>query len=298
MSAQTRPVSDILSNSSHARNIARMDLGLGYAAAIWTNHDDHVTYDAPKGHTFSYYLRGGEGTWRRDGTPVHGWPGAVCVMPQGQSSTWEINQPFTFLHLYVPDEELRRTYAETFDMDARRIELADRSFVQAGCLEAPFRSLLAAMHSGDAAQADAARVELLASVLGGPDFASDTRHALTGGLSSRHVRQLRDYVEDNLDQALTLRDLSQLVGLSEFHLQRSFRKTCGVSPQKWIMHRRITRAKQMIRGGEPLAQVAAAAGFSSQSHMSRAFRDSLGTTPGAFRRGLSSERDRRGAGPG
>ncbi|WP_353744374.1 helix-turn-helix domain-containing protein [Roseovarius sp.] len=51
--------------------------------------------------------------------------------------------------------------------------------------------------------------------------------------------------------------------------------------------RRVERAKELIRNGEPLAQVAAACGFASQSHMTRAFRNGTGATPGAWRRALA-----------
>ncbi|MDV7143780.1 AraC family transcriptional regulator [Tropicimonas sp. TH_r6] len=239
------------------------------------------------GHTFSFYLRGGEGTWRVDGAQAHGWPGAVCVMPQGQSSVWRITRPFVFLHLYLPDDELRRSFAETFDRDARRLELAERTYVEPEQLAMPFKALLAAIQSDDPACADAAAVELMATLLASGRFANKARLPLTGGLSPRHRTLLCDFIEANLDQTLRLRELSTLVGLSEFHLQRSFRETCGVSPQRWIAHRRTERAKRLIRDGEPLAQVAAACGFSSQSHLSRSFRDGTGVTPGAFRRAMA-----------
>lgn len=285
--APARPVSDFLSASPKARNLARLDLGFGWSAAIWANHDDHVTYEAPAGHTLSFYLRGGEGTWRRDGSPAHGWQGAVCVMPQGQSSVWDITRPFAFLHLYAPDAELRRVYAETFDRDSRQMAISDRSFVAPGQLVAPFRALLMAVRSGDAAAADCARTEVLATAFAGGFMGEARQTTVTGGLSPRHVRLLRDHIEAHLDQPLTLRSLAELVGLSEFHLQRSFAQSCGVSPQKWIAHRRIARAKQMIAGAEaPLAQVAVACGYSSQSHLSRAFRAGVGLTPGAYRQAL------------
>lgn len=286
MTMPSKPVSSFLSASPNARALARMDLGFGVSTAVWSNRNDRVTYEAPQGHTFSFYLRGGVGTWRTDGAPTHGWPGAVCIMPQGQSSTWNITRPFVFLHLYVPDDELRRSFAETFDRDARQLDLADKTFVQAQQLSDPFIALLAAIRSENIAFAEEAAVDLIAKVLSCGRFGKERQLRLSGGLSPRKLRELRDFVEANLDQAIRLHELSELVGLSSYHLQRSFRASCGVSPQKWIAHRRVSRAKRLIHGGEPLAQVATACGFSSQSHLSRVFKEGTGVTPGAFRKAV------------
>ena len=51
----------------------------------------------------------------------------------------------------------------------------------------------------------------------------------------------------------------------------------------WITHRRIARAKNLLRGREPIAGIALACGFSSQSHLTRAFKSATGLTPGAYR---------------
>ncbi len=288
MTARTKPVSSFLSASPNAEALAQLDLGFGRSATLWRNQDDHVSYEDPEGHTFSFYLRGGMGTWRRDGTPAHGWPGAVCVMPQGQNSVWDINEPFVFVHLYVPDAELRRAYSQAFDRDARSLELVDRTYVEAQELAAPFGRLVAGLRDSDVAIADDATVDLVSKVLSSGKFGESHKVPLSGGLTQRNTRQLQDYIEAHLEHPIYLRDLAALVDLSEFHLQRSFRASCGVSPQAWIAARRVERAKSLIRGDEPLAQVAAACGFASQSHLTRAFRNGTGVTPGAWRRAVVS----------
>ena len=124
-----QPVSTFLAAAPHARVLGRLDLGFGRAATIWRNRDAHIRYEAPLGHVLSFYLRGGSGTRRVDPgvgrLPMRGWQGAFCLMPQGQSSEWEITDSFDFIHLYLPDDELRRSFAEAFDRDARQLQLAD-----------------------------------------------------------------------------------------------------------------------------------------------------------------------------
>ncbi|MEM7641848.1 MAG: helix-turn-helix transcriptional regulator, partial [Pseudomonadota bacterium] len=58
----------------------------------------------------------------------------------------------------------------------------------------------------------------------------------------------------------------------------------GLSPHQFLLRRRIARAKDMLRTSVmPLAEIAVATGFSSQSHMTDVFRQKVGTTPGKYR---------------
>jgi AraC family transcriptional regulator len=54
-----------------------------------------------------------------------------------------------------------------------------------------------------------------------------------------------------------------------------------------VLHRRIIRARALIAAGMPLAQIAAACGFDSQSHLTRGFRAATGATPGQYRAALA-----------
>ncbi len=277
------PVSFFLGASPHARAVARLDLGFGRSAALWRNRDDRVNYDCPAGHTFSLYTRGGQGTRRLDGAPKAGWTGAVCVLPDGASSQWEITQPFEFAHVYVPDGELRRAFAETFDSDARLMDLADLTYVEAPTVAAAFAGILAAIAAGDPLGGEVAMTDFLAAVFADGRFAIPRRAAVSGGLAPLTRKRALDFIEAHLDCTIRLRDLAAVAGLSEFHFQRGFSASCGASPHDWILRRRIDRAKALIAAGEPLAEVAAASGFSSQSHLTRAFRAALGVTPGKWR---------------
>lgn len=283
-----QPVSAYLAAAPHARMLGRLDLGFGRAATIWRNRDAHIRYEAPLGHVLSFYLRGGGGTRRVDPgvgrQPVRGWQGAFCLMPQGQSSEWEITESFDFIHLYLPDDELRRSFAETFDRDARQLQLADLPYAATPpALTAPFLALAQAIRDGDGLLGETAMLDLTAALLGPGPWRLPEGRGVTGGLAPHKLRLIADYAEAHLDGQIRLRDLAELADLSEFHLQRSFRASCGVSPHRFVLHRRITRARALIAAGMPLAQVAAACGFDSQSHLTRGFRAATGTTPGQYR---------------
>jgi AraC-like DNA-binding protein len=84
-------------------------------------------------------------------------------------------------------------------------------------------------------------------------------------------------------QAPTLAELAALAGIGKFQLLRRFKKAYGTTPHDWLLQRRADRARGLIRHGQPLADVAASAGFADQSHMTRVFVQRFGFTPGAWR---------------
>jgi len=270
-------VPDFLAQAPDARAVASLDLGRGFKVAIWENSSGHITYDGPQGHTFSLYLQGGKGTTRLDAGAIAGFPGAICVMPEGHRSEWQITAPFRFVHLYAPDDHLRAGFARMTERDARRLSVQEATFVTSPKLAAPLIQMAQAANTGDFLLGDSALIDLLGQL---PD---DTR-PLHGGLSPRALRQCDEWIAAHIDQTIRLADLARVASLSEFHFHRMFRKTRGVSPHKWIMSRRVDHAKARLTGADSLCQIAQDCGFSCQSHLSRVFRAETGLTPGRFRR--------------
>ena len=91
-----------------------------------------------------------------------------------------------------------------------------------------------------------------------------------------------DYMEAYYAENITLADLSAMVNISVFHLARLFQKRMGIPPHKYLENVRVRHAERLLMSGMPIAEVAYATGFSSQSHLTRTFKQFLGTTPGEF----------------
>lgn len=109
--------------------------------------------------------------------------------------------------------------------------------------------------------------------------------ALRRGRHSALVRQVSDYLRENLSGNPTLSDLARLTGLTRFHLLRQFNRDTGMAPHTYLTQLRLRRAQQLLRAGEPAAEVAAATGFVDQSHLNKRFRAAYGLTPLQFLRG-------------
>ena len=106
----------------------------------------------------------------------------------------------------------------------------------------------------------------------------------SGGLSRERLQRVRDYIEGHLDDRLTLADLAGVACLSPYHFSRSFKLALGIGTQRYVIQRRLERAKTLMRRtNQPLAWIAQEAGFADQSHLTSVFRRETGLTPGQFR---------------
>jgi transcriptional regulator GlxA family with amidase domain len=76
-----------------------------------------------------------------------------------------------------------------------------------------------------------------------------------------------------------------VAGLSPYHFARQFKTATGLPPHRYILARRVERARQLLQAGTDLSlvEVAAYAGFSDQSRFSHHFKRLVRVTPGQFR---------------
>ncbi len=112
-----------------------------------------------------------------------------------------------------------------------------------------------------------------------------TRSDSTAILPQRKLRCIQDLIESRLDADLTLQELAAEIGYSRSHFLRMFRATTGMTPHRYVLKRRVERARQLLEGLEfSIAEVAIICGFSSQAHLTLAFRKEFGITPTEYRR--------------
>lgn len=113
---------------------------------------------------------------------------------------------------------------------------------------------------------------------------ASVRDMVPGGLPMLRVARVVAFIEANIEQDLRLEALAAVAELSPFHFARRFKETVGVSPHAYVLAQRIGRARSMLRDTKVgLSELAVACGFSSQAHLTTAFRHRLGTTPQAYR---------------
>ena len=95
---------------------------------------------------------------------------------------------------------------------------------------------------------------------------------------------LAERLQDAPQSTPSLEELATLADVHPAHLARTFKRLQGVSVGEYHRNLRVAAACQALRDPtRPIAEVAAEAGFSDQSHFTRMFRRLTGQTPGEFR---------------
>ncbi|MEV0525603.1 AraC family transcriptional regulator [Streptomyces sp. NPDC050439] len=107
----------------------------------------------------------------------------------------------------------------------------------------------------------------------------------TPGDTGRGVaRNLRDLLDERLLDGVTLDEAARLVHAHPTHLVRAFSGAYGIAPHQYVMSRRVDRARRLLLAGQPPGEVATAAGFYDQSHLTRHFKRMVGIAPGRYAR--------------
>ncbi|MCU1246117.1 MAG: AraC family transcriptional regulator [Acidobacteria bacterium] len=118
-------------------------------------------------------------------------------------------------------------------------------------------------------------LELLAETARLPDLRSDP--------GPPWLRQATRIMDESFAR-LGVGDVATAVGIDPIHMAREFRRYQGCTPGEYLRRLRIDQAARLLAETDlPLADVAAASGFYDQSHLSRAFKSTIGQTPSGYR---------------
>lgn len=105
-----------------------------------------------------------------------------------------------------------------------------------------------------------------------------------GPLAFPALNRVLEFVDANLGREIQLSELANLSGMTRVNFSRQFKAATGQPPYRYILSRRIEKAKSLLSNGSmPLSVVALEAGFCGQPHLTTAFRKLTGTTPSQWR---------------
>lgn len=116
------------------------------------------------------------------------------------------------------------------------------------------------------------------------------RHGSRTLIDTKAIDRVRDFLEENCAHTVRSEELEEIAQQNRYALARQFRAAVGTSPYRYLMQRRLEKARTAIGAGIPLAEVAALVGFSDQPHMTRQFRAAFGLSPGRWQ-SLSRKND-------
>ena len=108
-----------------------------------------------------------------------------------------------------------------------------------------------------------------------------------GGLAEWQRRAVIEFINDNLDRNISLKELASLVRLSPNHLCKAFARTMGMPPHQYHRRQRIERAKLLLADTRrSITDIVSATGYTASSNFATAFRRVTGLSPREFRRSL------------
>jgi AraC family transcriptional regulator len=106
-----------------------------------------------------------------------------------------------------------------------------------------------------------------------------------GGLGPSRERNVRKYIQDNLDQTLSLDDLAQVAQVSPNYFIALFQQSTGITPHKYVLQQRVEYAKELLVCSKlSLIEIAYKCGFPDQCQFTTTFRRYIGVTPGQYKR--------------
>lgn len=217
--------------------------------------------------------------------------GTVTLWPAGS----ELN-PFAWTARH---EEISRTELLRVQLDMSALErLAPeddpltgiRLTVQTAVEDAALVSLMHLMEVEIASGCPAGRLygESLSLALAAhvaTHYSNGSTEAQRSGLSRPVLLRVLEHIYANLGRELTIIELAAVANMSAHHFSLCFKRSVGVTPHQWVVRARIREAARLLRNQRmPVAEVALALGFASQTHFTDVFRRVTGTTPHHYRR--------------
>jgi AraC family transcriptional regulator len=227
---------------------------------------------------------------RYEGVKRHVPPpaGAISLVPARSPSWVRTSGCKDQLHLFLEPGLVARVAAEAFCLDPTRLTVPPLDGLDLPHLRAAMAAVDAELTAGGAggrlaaeSLANVLAVHLLRQVLA----PRRPQRGRDGTLPQGRLRAVVEYVEEHLGAGPTMEQMAAVARLSPFHFARQFKAATGLPPHQYVILRRVERAKQLLQAGRDLslAEVAACAGFSDQSHFSHHFKRLVGVTPGQFR---------------
>ena len=220
-------------------------------------------------------------------------PRLLGVVPADRPSDWQLRGSPDIVTIYLRRSMVDRVAADWLGADSARVELIPRLGFADPMLEQLALQLLSAARSDDGSDdglyADhVARLFALYLLREHSTGQANARLPALGAaaLPSVRMQHVRDLIDADLDGDLGLSRLAAEASIGEHAFSVAFARAFGVTPHRYVMERRIERAKQLLRSTDlPVVEIASQTGFASQSHLATVFKRAVGVTPGGYREG-------------
>lgn len=114
-----------------------------------------------------------------------------------------------------------------------------------------------------------------------------TRHELP---KSNVIDEIISYIHENYQNQITNKELADMAGYHEYHLNRLFTNHTGKSIHNYILNTRLNQAKLLIVNSDySLSEIANKTGFNNYTYFSSYFKQSIGVTPMEYKKNMKNK---------
>ena len=221
-----------------------------------------------------------EGQWHREQYSS----GDIAIVAAGELfPRVRVDRQVPLLDLFLSPDVLINSMGE----DAARVELRSQLRLRDPLIRQIALSLKTELEtSGQDSKiyADSMAIALGAHLLRRYGVKQSVVKEYRGGLTPTQLKIVIEYIQVHLDSDLSLNILSNLIHISPHYFASLFKQSTGLSPHKYIIKRRLEKAKTLLSQKESdIAWVCQEVGFKNQSHFTRVFRQHFNITPRVYR---------------
>jgi AraC-like DNA-binding protein len=215
-------------------------------------------------------------------------PGAVQITPPGLPARVVHSQPYDILHFHIPNLLLMECFEWSHGKwPTDGIALRDPLPARDALLQKLGTTLLSIADGDDPNSglfSDFLGLAVVTHLLGRYGDVAPPTARKKSALPKWRLKRAIEFIDAHLESAVALADLAGAAGLSRMHFAAQFRAATGVRPHEYVVRRRIAKAQTLLTTTEiPIAELALAVGFSSQAHLTVAFKRCSGLTPHRWR---------------
>jgi AraC family transcriptional regulator len=249
---------------------------------------DFVKQDAA--HTVAVFLHGPVNLVQRRCGRVYQrtlHAGDVIIAPAGEPRALRHKEETELVKLRLAPSFVAGIIEDLVANGSGPVELLDNFGARDAHIEDIARRLVGELKADALAgrlYAESLAAELAVHLLRHYSTASKLVNGAPSMLPRYKLQRVTDYINDNLREDLTLGKISAVLSMSPYHFAHAFRQTTGLAPHRYVIQRRIERARFLLRETDlSITEIANEVGYANQSNFSVVFHQFTGQTPRSFR---------------
>ncbi len=247
-------------------------------------HEKHpVLYHKHEDFAEIIYVMEGHGSYRVDNRMYDLKPGNVVIIDQ---NVWHGEEPF------LNEQNITYTCAMKFYENGNRLDAllkknnrAVLEFTPGSAIEKLITALYELQLKPEASEYLCDNIcTCILNVVYDRALKTQRQEERSDNKNDELIRIITEYLDEHYMEPITLEALGKKFGLSHYYLAHIFKNETGVSPMKYIMHRKIGEVQSKLMNTDmSISQIGESLGFSSCCHLSAVFKKYFGISPKTFR---------------